>query len=403
MKKWPYLASLSLLWGSAAAAEERPQQIVVLQAPEQADEEEDEAMEVLRNLASDESARDYGGAVDWEDLEALEGFSGEAEGETAAGGESGSHEVQEGDTLWDLSQRFLGSPYLWPKMWSQNPQLENPHWIYPGDRIRWGEPGEAAPVYTEDVPYFEEEEEVPEVATIGRLAYIPPASERPQSIGFVTEQEIRASAVIEKSWEEKTVLGQGDRIYLHWPERDGVRAGSLFMIYRTDRRISSLGYLTRILGVARVLDAPDEGNYVPAVIEHSVLEIERGDRIGPLRDISRMVERRPNRVDLLARIAGSLEFGQVDFGQGDIVFVDKGRRDGVEVGNVLEVVRATDGLDDDGYTPRYDRTLPREVIGQLLIVDVQEGASAALVIASTREFRVGDRAEMHAYQHSASR
>jgi nucleoid-associated protein YgaU len=43
-----------------------------------------------------------------------------------------SYVIQRGDTLWDLSSRYLDSPWYWPKLWSYNPQVENPHWIYPG-------------------------------------------------------------------------------------------------------------------------------------------------------------------------------------------------------------------------------------------------------------------------------
>src|SRR6266853_1472784 len=44
--------------------------------------------------------------------------------------------IQKGDTLWDLSQKFLNNPWYWPKIWSLNPGIENPHWIYPGNKIR---------------------------------------------------------------------------------------------------------------------------------------------------------------------------------------------------------------------------------------------------------------------------
>src|SRR5208283_2774499 len=48
-----------------------------------------------------------------------------------------THTVVPGDTLWDLSQHYLGSPWYWPKVWSYNPQIANPHWIYPGNQVRF--------------------------------------------------------------------------------------------------------------------------------------------------------------------------------------------------------------------------------------------------------------------------
>src|SRR5438874_4760440 len=55
--------------------------------------------------------------------------------------------IQKGDTLWDLSQKFLNNPWYWPKIWSNNPYIENPHWIYPGNKLRIvpGEGGQQAP------------------------------------------------------------------------------------------------------------------------------------------------------------------------------------------------------------------------------------------------------------------
>ncbi len=55
------------------------------------------------------------------------------------------HSVVKGDTLWDLSQRYLGSPWYWPKVWSFNPEIANPHWIYPGNQVRFYRSGDEGP------------------------------------------------------------------------------------------------------------------------------------------------------------------------------------------------------------------------------------------------------------------
>src|SRR5262245_12653178 len=47
-----------------------------------------------------------------------------------------THTIKKGDTLWDICKNVLGSPWEWPKVWSYNPNITNPHWIFPGDTIR---------------------------------------------------------------------------------------------------------------------------------------------------------------------------------------------------------------------------------------------------------------------------
>jgi nucleoid-associated protein YgaU len=64
---------------------------------------------------------------------------------TAGGQVQENYVIQRGDTLWDLSGKYLDSPWYWPKLWSYNPQIENPHWIYPGNPLRLSPAGAEAP------------------------------------------------------------------------------------------------------------------------------------------------------------------------------------------------------------------------------------------------------------------
>src|SRR5215470_12530862 len=62
--------------------------------------------------------------------------------------------IVKGDTLWDLSQKFLNNPWYWPKIWSLNAYIENPHWIYPGNKLKIipGQGGPQAPAQVEQAP-----------------------------------------------------------------------------------------------------------------------------------------------------------------------------------------------------------------------------------------------------------
>jgi hypothetical protein len=78
------------------------------------------------------------------------------------------HTVQKGDTLWDISNKYFGSPLIWPDLWQKNSQLPNPHWIYPGQILR---------LYMKDgVPAFEVVDRIPPVAYNRSPGNTPPSS-----------------------------------------------------------------------------------------------------------------------------------------------------------------------------------------------------------------------------------
>jgi len=317
-------------------------------------------------------------------------------------GQEATHQVVRGDTLWDLSERYLGSPWHWPRVWSYNPEIENPHWIFPGDRIRLG-PAAAVPVATEEEPIFDDEipAEIPEVATVGKIGY-QGGGRRFRTEGIISRGALEESGTIASSFEEKELLAEGDRVYLAWPKKRPVQVGATYVVFRPEGRIyhpvteAYVGHFTRLLGAVRVVDASPYRKHVTAEIVRSFEEIERGDRIGPsLFELERSVSDRPNTRNLVGRIAATLTSGVRELGQDHLVFVDRGREHGVLPGNRFQVARAGDGLEppDEAY---FGSELPAEIVGELLVIEVHEGASTAVVVSSRREFQVGDRVVMRA-------
>jgi hypothetical protein len=153
-----------------------------------------------------------------------------------------------------------------------------------------------------------------------------------------------------------------------------------------------LGYLTMLRGTVKVT-ASGPPMYT-AEIERSFNTVERGDLVGPYGEkFRRNVARKENDRNLDGYIVATFVQNLVNIGQDHMVFIDRGRRDGVQEGNEFSVLVARDGLEFD-YKKRWMTQYPIETIGRLLIVDTKETASEALVVNSSRELEVGDHIQM---------
>lgn len=360
---------------------------------------------------------------------ALEG-SGAADEGRGAVPPPDTYTVRPGDTLWDLSGRFLNNPWYWPKIWSYNPEITNPHWIYPGNVIKFYPAADEAPARVEAVaaaqepePEVEPEapvreledfskadlkepapaEETDAVAVAGpyKIAYVPPKTRFAVHDTFVTPRELAESGKIVAAFEEKIMLSSQDRAYARFERQADVKPGETYVVYKTQRPIyhpetkELWGYQSLVLGSARVVAIEEKA--ATLVIQASYDAIERGALLGPWTEKAyRAVPRRPNRQALEGRII-STRLDQLSIvGEHHVVFVDRGGKDGVEAGNVFTVVRSGDLYGKDPLVAPWDPTLPKEDVGQLLVIDVKERASAALVTRSLKELIVGDRVEMRA-------
>ena len=217
---------------------------------------------------------------------------------------------------------------------------------------------------------------------------------------FVTANQLDASGTVVAAFEEKMILTTGDRIYGRFKDPASVKVGQTFSVYRTDGAIihpvtnRQFGWKTVILGTAKVT-AVEPGKAASLVITYVNDGIERGDLIGPsVEQARRPLFVRPNRSSLDAFVIGvqpSILTGAAEF---NVVYLDKGKADGVDVGNTFEVVRSGDPLFEPIDRPLNTPGLPREVIGHLVVFDAQERASSAYVRRSISELLVGDHVEM---------
>ncbi|HEX3483015.1 MAG TPA: LysM peptidoglycan-binding domain-containing protein [Kofleriaceae bacterium] len=309
------------------------------------------------------------------------------------------HVVRRGDTLWDICFFYFNDPWQWPKIWSYNPQITNPHWIYPGDLVRLLPRGVFAAAPAATVPAEPENPAPP--AQADAL----PAPQRRIQVGikqtaFVEKTDLDTSITITGSVDEKVLLGNGDQVYLSYPAGKPPKPGDRYSIYVPNNVVragsTEVGAYVHVLGTLQVLSVKQDKQAQGVILEANQ-EIERGAKVGPLLTTFRTVPPVPPKVNAQGTVVAMLTYDQL-VGQGEVVFIDLGRRSGVEVGNRMFVVRRGDALPSrmNEQTGQDDRKFPARALGEIVLVDVGDRISVGLVTLAVQEMNIGDLVMMQA-------
>ncbi len=310
-----------------------------------------------------------------------------------------THTVRRGDTLWDITGYYFGNPWEWPRVWSYNPEITNPHWIYPDDSVRLrGGPG-AGPA------------ELP-VTTTGAGVLPAPGALPTDTVwlrqqGFLDRDALATAGVVAGSPEEQMLLSPYDDVYLQFDEDVQPDEGAEYTVFRRldpeSHEQESEGELVRILGTIR-LDSydPDERLGRGVVIE-ALEPIERGFRVARMDRTFTMVPPRQNDRDLEAHVVASLQPTELVASQ-QVVFVDVGAEDGVKVGNRFFILRSGDAWRESNVY-RSDRgasvenapepeEYPEEIIAEGRVVNVRPHTATLFVSEARTDVRIGERAQM---------
>lgn len=306
------------------------------------------------------------------------------------------HVVRSGDTLWDICFYYFNDPWQWPKIWSYNAQITNPHWIYPGDLVRMMPRGLFVSGVSGVAPDPAEEEPVAAPVTDPRPAPARRVEVSLRQSAFVEQAELDQSIKIDGAVDEKELLATGDQVYLTYPAGKPPKVGKRYSIYVEGGRVSSagksVGAYVRLLGSLEVVSVKKEKR-ARAVILEAQEEIERGAKVGPLLTTFKSVPPVPPKVDAQGSIVAMLSADQL-IGQGEVVFLDIGSKAGLLVGNRLTVVRRGDAYDSSrGVSTgvgQDDRRFPARALGEVVIVEVGKNISIGLVTLAVQEFGIGD-------------
>lgn len=312
------------------------------------------------------------------------------------------HVVVRGDTLWDISGKFLQHPWCWPQVWDMNrEQIRNPHWIYPGQivyldraagRLRLGQRTGSSPGGINEVrlsPQVRSQQLGPEAIPAIPAAAIEPFLSQPL---IVEENQLQRTPRIVAAQEGRVFLGKNDKAYVRGA-LDGVTA---FQVFRPGTPLTDpvtkavLGYEAVYLGnlkLQRAATLPDEAHTF--VVTSSKEEMGVGDRLLPLplTPILNYVPHAPeSAVD--ARVV-SIYGGVANAGQNQVVSINRGASEGIDIGTSLELYRfgqiIADRTDD-----KKPVKLPDERYGSLFIFRVFDHVSYGLVMQVTDSVQVGD-------------
>lgn len=309
--------------------------------------------------------------------------------------------VVRGDTLWDISGRFLEHTWQWPALWRNNPQIDNPHWIYPGDTLYFsyinGEPRLSLSPFDGTSDSYEQKL-VPRIRESENEQPIPmiPGEQVAKFLSspkVVGPGELDAAPYVLEIAGEHLVAGAGDRIYVRAIEHPTTLR---YTVYRPGKPYVSpdtqeiLGYEAEYVADA-TLEA--EGDPATLAIIKSQTEIRRGDRLmtDDRAELAFNFFPKPPEHKILGSIIRVMG-GVSQVGKRDVVVIDKGTADGLDVGHTLNILKRGRVVSDTiGSDEAVQVKLPDELAGELLVFRPFERVSYALVMKAVDGIRTLDR------------
>ncbi len=304
--------------------------------------------------------------------------------------------VKRGDTLWDISAMYLRDPWFWPEIWHVNPQVGNPHLIYPGDILKL--------VYIDGMPRLVVNRGDMKLTPQMRMSELGAAiSAIPADIispflsrSRVVDQDLLDGApYVLAGSDHRLVSGAGDKIYGRGIFEDGhdfygiYRKGQVFRDPETKERlgVQALEIGTGVIKAREELKKEEE--IATVALNYTNEEVRVGDRFLPLasEELPSVFNPQPPASEIDGLII-AVERGVAHIGRYDVVTINRGEREGMRVGDVLAVYRAGERVDDP-YRLGHVK-LPSERAGLMMVFKVFEKVSYGLILEAERALSVFD-------------
>jgi LysM repeat protein len=329
------------------------------------------------------------------------------------GAQPSTHKVQRGDTLWSICEKYYGDSTLWPKLWEMNPFVTNPHLLKPGDLITLIEKEDMLKGRGAEKPSKEAAKPVPKMKGIdlGLLT-------NPATMGYLSLTKVEPWGEIYASTKSELGAEKGDKIFINFKNRAGVKPGDEFRVARpipvrhplTDY---PMGDIISFRGAVVVKEYLKEDFFLAEVTD-VWLEFGVGAMILPFEPLSKCVQPMATDPKLYGNIV-ALKDNRKIVGGGTVVYLDAGFKDGIQRGQVFDVVRITSiaapafrlgnfeaivnevgtTLSKHEYlvdfwkelnegTKLYDYT-----VGKLMVVEARPASSTAIVLSSSEDLYTG--------------
>lgn len=342
-----------------------------------------------------------------------------------------TYTVKKGDTLWAISARFLSKPWLWPEIWQANPQVQNPHLIYPGDVLnlafangprlglqpRVRAEGDAVPAIPLDavrtflkemrvlnsnevksLPYVVGFEEADLRGTVGRNVYVRNLSATPGQRYAI----VRPTQTF-RDFDAKKGRDNGADLVAHPLDSNVSLVRTPWKEdFRDDGHYGhgdDIGTEVMVIGTAEVLRT---GDPTTLLLLDSTMEINKGDRLLPVDDKPYDAYYYPHAPKSVPNNARVIAFADAydAVGPHQVVALNIGSQDGVDNGQTYSIYQPGETIPDDVASDSWDRgtgkkvTLPQEFVGHVMIFRTFDRVSYGLIMDGLRPVHRHDKLEL---------
>lgn len=313
------------------------------------------------------------------------------------------HIVEKGDTLWDLANKYFNNPYAWPQIWELNQWIKDPHWIYPGDPLTIdagrGPQGATPEAVTGAEPIRLDVNALrrPELGySIADFVQEPFLAPQGDEAWYKASGAFRITGL--KS-EVKSIVGDGDMVYLNAGESQGVRQGDRFLIIKTVQKNlehptsgKKMGDVLEQIGILRVDEVTANG--AVATIERAMDPVSIGDHLTHFTEPSDIkLELRKDTdepvkpQDPVITVVYTRDDHKLN-SFGNQVVVDRGSNDGLRVGDILlmYISRSWPGGGGKNDIEKFNHYL-----GQAMVVHTDAATATCRILRSEKEVLLGDK------------